>query len=86
MGDGRGAEPELYRLAIPTRLTEVGELFCKADAFKKRVRLAGALLGGDPPAAALNPAEFKLWRDTIFTTGQCDSYLEYLNAMGILTR
>jgi hypothetical protein len=26
----------------------------------------------DPPAAAINPDEFKVWRDTIFPTGECD--------------
>jgi hypothetical protein len=40
----------------------------------------------DPPAVALDPNEYKRWRDTIFPTGECDHYLEYLNAMGVLTR
>jgi len=39
-----------------------------------------------PPDVALNPKEYELWRDTIFPTGECDSYLEYLNAMGVLLR
>jgi hypothetical protein len=39
-----------------------------------------------PPTVALDPNEYKRWRDTIFPTGECDHYLEYLNAMGVLTR
>jgi hypothetical protein len=26
------------------------------------------------------------WRDTIFPTGECDHYLEYLIAMGVLQK
>jgi hypothetical protein len=38
----------------------------------------------DPPAEAIDPEQFKWWRDTIFPTGECDHYLEYLNAKGVL--
>lgn len=40
----------------------------------------------DPPTEALDPDEFKKWRDTIFPTGESDSYIEYLNTLGILMR
>jgi hypothetical protein len=34
----------------------------------------------EPPQAALDPEQYKRWRDTISPTGECDHYLEYLNA------
>jgi len=39
-----------------------------------------------PPSEALDPHQFMVWRDTIFPTGSCDSYIEYLVTTGALRR
>lgn len=40
----------------------------------------------DPPYQALDPAQYKLWRDTVFPYGGPDNYIDYLCETGVLRR
>ena len=39
-----------------------------------------------PPHQALNPDEYKKWRDTVFPYGGPDNYIDYLVSTGILAK
>lgn len=53
--------------------------------FLERV-LAWVMENYEPPPEALNPAEYKKWRDTIFPYGGPDNYIDYLRDISVLPR
>lgn len=38
----------------------------------------------DPPTEAINPESYKEWRDTVFSSGGADNYIDYLVEIGVL--
>jgi hypothetical protein len=79
MRTGKGTKTTAHKIGKSTKGREVFQ------PFLERV-VTWLVENYDPPTVALDPNEYKRWRDTIFPTGECDHYLEYLNAMGVLTR
>ena len=53
------------------------------NAFLERV-VAWLMENYEPPQEALNPENYKEWRDTIFPDGGPDNYIDYMVDMGWL--